>query len=43
MDAMLSEVDGLSAHNRAWSSGTLSAAASAEQALLERAAALAAS
>jgi argininosuccinate lyase len=43
MDVMLAEVDALSARNRAWSSEALSVAAAAEQGLLERAAALAAS
>jgi hypothetical protein len=42
MDAMLAEVDALSARERAWASEALSSAAAAEQRLLERAAALAA-
>ncbi len=42
MDAMLAEVDALSARERAWASEALSAAAAAERRLLERAAALAA-
>jgi argininosuccinate lyase len=42
MDVMLAEVDALSARSQAWSGDALAAAAAAEQALLERAAALAA-
>ena len=42
MDAMLAEVDALSARERAWASEALSAAAAAERRLLERAAAIAA-
>jgi hypothetical protein len=41
MDAMLAEVDAQSAAEIAWSSDALSAAAAAEQRLLERAAAIA--
>jgi argininosuccinate lyase len=40
MDVMLAEVDAMSAADRAWSSEALTAAATAEHALLERAAAI---
>jgi argininosuccinate lyase len=43
MDAMLAEVDALSAADRAWSSSVLGSAEAAERLLLERAAALSAS
>ena len=42
MDAMLDEVDAASARERAWATAALDAAATAERALLARAAAIAA-